>query len=104
MKLFVKIFNGLKPFTIFDKNFILDVSEGSEYASEWDLRQEKGRKQLFSTLESMLIKIKHVILLNFSLKFNSIYAATYNLGHNILALFNNLADVLIPTSKTTLDI
>ena len=29
---------------------------------------------------------------------------TYNPGHNILALFNNLADVLIPTSKTILDI
>ena len=30
--------------------------------------------------------------------------ATYNPGHNILALFNNLADVLIPTSKKILDI
>ena len=28
----------------------------------------------------------------------------FNPGHNILALFDNLADVLIPTSKTTLDI
>ena len=28
----------------------------------------------------------------------------YNPGHNILALFNNLTDVLIPTSKTILDI
>ena len=29
---------------------------------------------------------------------------THNPGHNILALFNNLADILIPTSKTILDI
>ena len=30
--------------------------------------------------------------------------AIYNPGHNILALFNNLADARIPTSKTILDI
>ena len=29
---------------------------------------------------------------------------TNNPGHNVLALFNNLADVLIPTNKTILDI
>ena len=28
----------------------------------------------------------------------------YNPGHNILALFHNLADVLIPANKTILDI
>ena len=44
MKFFVKI-SG--------KSFILDVWQGSEYASEWDLRQEKRREQLFSRLESM---------------------------------------------------
>ena len=32
------------------------------------------------------------------------YKKTINPGHNVLALFNNLADVLIPTSKTILDI
>ena len=31
-------------------------------------------------------------------------AKIYNPGHNILTLFNNLADVLIPTSKKILDI
>ena len=33
-----------------------------------------------------------------------IFHISYNLGHNILALFNNLAQVRIATSKTILDI
>ena len=32
------------------------------------------------------------------------FPVNYNPGYNILALFNDLADVLIPTSKTILDI
>ena len=37
-------------------------------------------------------------------KYSSNSSKGYNPGHNILALFNNLADVLIHTSKTILDI
>ena len=33
MKLFVKLVNGFQPLTVFEKSFILDVWEGSEYAS-----------------------------------------------------------------------
>ena len=33
-ELFVKLIKNEKPFTIFVKTFILDVSKGSEYASE----------------------------------------------------------------------
>ena len=40
-------------FVIFGKSFILDVWHGSEYASEWDLKQEEKGK-LFSRLETML--------------------------------------------------
>ena len=35
MKLFAKIVNGLKPVTIFGKNSILDIWQGSEYSFGW---------------------------------------------------------------------
>ena len=39
-ELFVKIFNGLKPWSIFTKSSILDISVGSECTSVWEaLRQ-----------------------------------------------------------------
>ena len=45
MKFFVQIFNGWKTLTIFSKS--LDVWHGSEYASEWDLKQERKRNNYF---------------------------------------------------------
>ena len=47
MKFFVKIFNGYKTLINFGKSFILDVWHGSEYASEWDLKQEKKGTTIF---------------------------------------------------------
>ena len=35
MELFAKIVKNEKPFTIFVKNPILDIWQGSEFASEW---------------------------------------------------------------------
>ena len=46
---------------------------------------------------------KRNINLNILLAKNK-YKKTINPGHNVLALFNNLADVLIPASKTICDI
>ena len=34
MKLFVKIFNGFQPVTIFGKHIFLNVWQGSEYTTE----------------------------------------------------------------------
>ena len=34
MELFADIVNGIKPFTILAKSFVLDVSQSSEHASE----------------------------------------------------------------------
>ena len=48
MELLLNIVNGWKPLTILEKNFILDIWLGSEYASAWNTCEQLPlRKKVF---------------------------------------------------------
>ena len=49
MWFFVKTFNSYKAITIFGKSFALAVWYDSEYASEWNLKQEKKGTSIFQS-------------------------------------------------------
>ena len=59
---------------------------------------------LRNALQPVTIAVIYVLVRADTIARRVTLTSTYNPGHNILALFNNLADVLIPTSKTILDI
>ena len=57
MELLLNIVNGWKPLTILEKNFILDIWLGSEYASAWNTCEQLPLRERCPNTEFFLVRI-----------------------------------------------
>ena len=77
----------------------------NQRVNSWPVLQSPTGPQFADYNPSPLFVCQHILMfVSLSPSHPQKICNIHNPGHNILALFNNLGDVLIPTSKTMLDI